>query len=85
MLAKQTTKKWPKEECWVPGSVGYERAKPASKLMKTGWGAPPKPQTINLSLKVTQLKHLLAFHTTPKHFHYPSYRHYKHSIIQTDT
>lgn len=78
MFAKQTTTNDLKRNVESPGSVGYKRAKLASKLMKTGWGAPPKPQTTNLSLKVTQVKHLLAFHTTPKYFHCSSYRHYKY-------
>ena len=78
MFAKQTTTNDLKRNVESPGSVGCKRAKLASKLMKTGWGAPPKPLTTNLSLKVTQVKHLLAFHMTPKYFHYSSYRHYRY-------
>lgn len=57
------------------GSVGSMGIKSANRLMKT----PSKPQTANLFLKAIQIKHLLAFQVTPKHFHYSSYRLYKYS------
>lgn len=66
------------EPSGVPGSGGSMGIKSANKFMKT----PSKPQTANLFLKATQIKHLLAFQVTPKHFYHSSYSPYKYSILQ---